>query len=88
MLILAVPWVLEQTGDKVLVHYTGCLAKDGRCFDSSRARGHAFTFPIGCNKMIKGWDSLLLKVRTTARMIWPMSCSFISPLTGAERQPS
>lgn len=45
-----------KTGDKVLVHYTGCLASNGRAFDSSRAKGHAFTFVVGCGKVIKGWD--------------------------------
>eukprot|EP00965_Chrysotila_dentata_P213724 6187798-Pleurochrysis_carterae.AAC.2 len=37
---------LPKVGDKLLVHYTGCLAHSGRCFDSSRARGHAFTFTV------------------------------------------
>lgn len=51
-----------KVGDKLLVHYTGCLAATGRCFDSSRARGHAFTFTVGCGKVIKGWDVLLLRL--------------------------
>ncbi len=41
---------LPKVGDKLLVHYDGCLASDGSCFDSSRARGHAFTFVVGCGK--------------------------------------
>ena len=48
-----------KQGDKVLVHYTGCIASTGSAFDSSRARGHAFTFILGCGKVIQGWDDLV-----------------------------
>jgi len=65
---LADPCVCPRRTAQVVVHYTGCLAETGRCFDSSRARGHAFTFPIGCGKVIKGWDTLLLKCSRGARV--------------------
>ena len=47
-------------GDKVCVHYVGVLASGGEPFDSSRERGHAFTFTVGVNKVIAGWDEALL----------------------------
>jgi len=49
-------------GDLVSVHYTGWLydesAEDGRGekFDSSVDRGQEFQFPLGEERVIKGWD--------------------------------
>jgi peptidylprolyl isomerase len=48
-----------QVGQTVTVHYTGWLddhGKPGRKFDSSRDRGKAFSFTLGAQQVIAGWD--------------------------------
>jgi FKBP-type peptidyl-prolyl cis-trans isomerase len=46
-------------GNKVSVHYTGWLSKDGAQgakFDSSVDRGQPFDFTLGAHQVIAGWD--------------------------------
>jgi len=49
-------------GTQVTVHYVGKL-KNGQKFDSSRDRGTPFTFVLGENQVIQGWEKGILKMR-------------------------
>ena len=49
-----------QSGQTVIVHYTGWLddhGQKGKKFDSSRDRGTPFSFVLNGHQVIAGWDS-------------------------------
>jgi len=51
-----------KAGDKVTVNYVGAL-EDGVKFDSSIDRGQPFTFTLGQNSVIQGWEQGLLGMK-------------------------
>lgn len=71
-----------KPGQRVSVHYTGWLDEGngipGKKFDSSVDRGAPFTFVIGRNQVIKGWDEGLLemKVGEKRRLIIPSALGY------------
>ena len=64
-------------GKTVTVHYTGRLL-DGTVFDSSVERGEPFSFKIGENQVIQGWDQGLLgqTVGSKLQLIIPSSMAY------------
>lgn len=49
-----------QAGDFITVHYTGWLTADGTMFDSSYSRCQEFTFVLGQQQLIQGWEEGIL----------------------------
>ena len=49
-----------QAGDFITVHYTGWLTADGTMFDSSYSRCQEFTFVLGQQRLIQGWEEGIL----------------------------
>lgn len=45
-----------KSGDKVTVQYVGVGYKSGKEFDASWNRGEPFSFTLGANEVIPGWD--------------------------------
>ncbi|MDH6117602.1 FKBP-type peptidyl-prolyl cis-trans isomerase [Kitasatospora sp. GAS204A] len=45
-----------ESGEEVVVQYTGVTLKDGKKFDSSVEKGQAFSFVTGGGQVIAGWD--------------------------------
>ncbi len=65
-----------KKGQIVVVHYTGWLSVDGEPgakFDSSLDRGETFKFPLGVQRVIKGWDEgvATMKVGGRRRLVVP-----------------
>ena len=65
-----------KNGQRVRVHYTGWLYKDGQAgakFDSSKDRNQPFEFALGAGQVIKGWDEGVagMQVGGTRRLVIP-----------------
>ena len=67
-----------KSGDEILVHYRGTLQSDGSEFDSSYGRNAPFSFRLGNDEVIKGWDEGLLDmcVGEQRRLIIPPSLGY------------
>ena len=72
-----------QSGQKVVVHYTGML-EDGTKFDSSHDRGQPFSFIIGQGKVIPGWEEglALMKPGEKRTLIIPPELGYGSRQAG------
>jgi FKBP-type peptidyl-prolyl cis-trans isomerase len=68
---------VAKAGDNVEVHYTGWL-KDGKKFDSSVDRGQPFSFKLGAQQVIKGWDEGVagMKVGGKRKLIIPSNLAY------------
>ncbi len=80
---------------KVAVHYTGWLEKDGQPdlnakFDSSVDRGAPFVFNVGAGQVIQGWDEgvMTMKVGEKARFTLPSSIAYGSRGAGRMIPPN
>ena len=56
-------------GEKIGVHYYGCLT-DGKRFDDSFSRGDALSVPVGQGAVIAGWDEGLLLLNHGAKAVF------------------
>jgi len=67
-----------QTGQTVVVHYTGRLKQNDQKFDSSVDRGEPFKFHIGKEEVIKGWDEgvATMKVGGIRQLIVPANLAY------------
>jgi FKBP-type peptidyl-prolyl cis-trans isomerase len=56
-----------QSGDIVIMHYTGKLLENGKKFDSSYNRNQPFQVQIGVGRVIRGWDEGIIGMRVGER---------------------
>jgi len=56
-----------KDGDTVTVHYVGVSYSTGEQFDASWDNGQPFSFPLGANKVIRGWDEGVAGMRVGGR---------------------
>lgn len=66
-----------QAGNKVVVNYKGTLL-DGTEFDNSYKRGEPFTFVLGENQVIQGWEKGILGMKEGGkrRLVIPPSLGY------------
>jgi peptidylprolyl isomerase len=78
-----------QTGQTVVVHYTGTL-EDGTKFDSSLDRNRPFSFRLGTGQVIRGWDEGIstMKVGGKRQLIIPPQLGYGSRGAGGVIPPN
>ena len=78
-----------KAGDKITVNYVGIL-QDGAKFDSSIDRGQPFTFILGQNSVIQGWELGVagMKVEEKRKLIIPPELAYGSQGTGGVISPN
>ncbi len=74
---------VAASGDTVSVHYVGTLL-NGTQFDSSYSRNQPFTFRIGANQVIQGWERGVpgMRVGGKRRLTIPPSLGYGSQANG------
>ncbi|RPA97415.1 hypothetical protein L873DRAFT_1809965 [Choiromyces venosus 120613-1] len=67
-----------QKGDTINVHYRGTLKETGVQFDASYDHGQPFTFTLGQNRVIQGWEQGLLDmcIGEKRKLIIPYSLAY------------
>jgi len=72
-----------KTGDTVSVHYVGTL-ENGTKFDSSVDRGEPFSFTLGENRVIQGWELgvLGMKVGEKRKLTIPSNLAYGNQAVG------
>ncbi|MFE0460127.1 FKBP-type peptidyl-prolyl cis-trans isomerase [Kitasatospora sp. NPDC058965] len=67
-----------ESGEKVVVQYSGALLKDGKAFDSSLTRKQAFSFVTGGGSVIEGWDKGIVgqNVGSRIELVIPASLAY------------
>jgi len=72
-----------KTGDTVSVHYVGTL-ENGTKFDSSIDRGEPFSFTLGENRVIQGWELgvLGMKVGEKRKLTIPSDLAYGNQAVG------
>jgi len=73
----------SKTGDTVSVHYVGTL-ENGTKFDSSIDRGEPFSFKLGENRVIQGWELgvLGMKVGEKRKLTIPANLAYGNQAVG------
>jgi len=80
-------------GQRVTVHYTGWLYKDGmrgKKFDSSKDRGQPFRFNLAGGEVIRGWDEGVqgMKIGGTRMLVIPAELGYGSRGAGGAIPPN
>jgi peptidylprolyl isomerase len=73
-----------QSGQQLLVQYTGVLWADGKQFDSSYSHGGAQALQVGTGSLIKGWDQGLVgqTVGSQVMLVVPPSLGYGDKASG------